>query len=116
MATPATAIRFPHIQLGQPIQLPPPARSQLVQSLKKQHPLHGEFAEVYETLGAQAHLKEWADENPTDFYRMFTAMAPKPQQVKHSGEIKISLSLQRNPFLDDENNTEIEDAEFEEMP
>ncbi len=107
------AIKFQQLQLGQPIRLPPPARSQLVRNLQQQHPLHGEFAEVYEDLGAQQHLKEWADENPTDFYRMFTQMAPKPQQVKHSGKIHIALSLQRNPALDGEQPI---DAEFEEIP
>ena len=70
--------------------------------MEKQHPIHGVFGDVFEQLndGNPTHLKDWAEDNPTDFYRLFANMAPKPQAVKHSGEIKLSLSLQRNAALD----------------
>lgn len=98
MATPK--IKFQSIPLGMPMPVKPKELSLLRQTMSKQHSIHGEFGEVYESLGGQAHLKEWADENPTDFYRMFASMAPKPVQHKHEGELKISLSLQRNDALD----------------
>ena len=110
----ALPVKFPRLQLGQPIQQQAPQVSRLRQELHKQHPIHNEFGEVYEQLGGQAHLKEWAEDNPTDFYRMFAAMAPKPQQVKHSGELKISLALQRNPHLDDFDGAQ--EADFDEVP
>jgi hypothetical protein len=95
---------FPTLQLGEPIRPPVQRRTRLQNDMSKQHPIHGVFGDVFESLNEgdtpNNHLKEWAEDNPTDFYRLFANMAPKPQAVKHSGEIKLSLSLQRNDALD----------------
>jgi hypothetical protein len=84
----------------------------LRQALANQHPVHDEFAKAYNNLGGTVGLTDWAQMNQTDFYKMFAKLAPTPQAVKHSGEVKISLSLQRNPHLDGAG--EAEEGEFRE--
>ena len=88
--------------------------TRLRQALAKQHPIHDEFAKAYQNLGGTTGLTDWAEDNQTDFYKLFAKLAPTPQAVKHSGEVKIALSLQRNPHLDDFDGAQ--DADFDELP
>jgi hypothetical protein len=85
----------------------------LRQHLSDQHPVLEEIAKTYDNLGGTVGLTNWAEKNPTDFYKMFAATAPKPQQVEHTGGLEIRLSLQRNPYLDGEAP---EDAEYDDVP
>lgn len=74
--------------------------TELRKRLAQQHPVHDEIAKAYQNLGGTTGLTNWAEKNQTDFYKMFSQTAPKPQHHRHEGELKIALSLQRNPHLD----------------
>jgi len=88
--------------------------SELRKRMASQHPIHGEFAKAYENLGGTVGLTDWAQDNQSSFYKLWARLAPAPQAVKHSGELNISLSLQRNPHLDDFDGAQ--DADFDEVP
>ncbi len=86
---------------------------ELRKRLAAQHPIHEAFGMAFDNLNGVTGLTDWAQKNQTDFYKLFKSLAPTPQNVRHSGQVKIALSLQRNPALDGEAPI---DAEFEEIP
>ncbi len=44
--------------------------------LSSQHALHGMFGRVFERLGGEDFLYEWAEDNPGRFLSMMTRMTP----------------------------------------
>lgn len=54
-------------------------------SLMKQHPIHGVFAEVFDQLGGTDFLYGWAAENPTQFIGMLSRMTPALQPNANAG-------------------------------
>lgn len=86
-------IRFPKLseedqflaQQGDPSSPP-----RLRQVLAQQHPIHEEFNKAYQNLGGVVGLTDWAEDNPTQFYRLFAKMAPQPKEQTF---IAINTSL-----------------------
>lgn len=74
----------------------------LQDQLPQVHPIHGVFLQVFEELGGAERMKEWADENYTDFMRIFSKIAPRPQNEAISNHANIIVHHQLGPSpLDD---------------
>ena len=87
--------------------------TELRKRMAKSHPIHNEFAKAFDNLGATTHLTDWAQQHPTDFYKLFARMAPTPQHHKFEGKLEIGMSLQRSALdepIDAEFTTETEDT------
>lgn len=67
----------------------------LRQKMQGQHPFHEELACVYEQMGGQSALLEWAEENPGKFFDLMMKASPAPQD-KGGG---LSLTLALHPAL-----------------
>ncbi len=50
--------------------------SDVRQALSAQHAIHGMFGSVFERLGGEEFLLEWAQDNPGRFLGMLTRMTP----------------------------------------
>jgi hypothetical protein len=71
--------------------------------------VHEEFAMAYDNLGGVVGLTDWAEENKTDFYKLFAKTAPTPKEatfvqinntLNNSGDV---LEAQRIAEIDDPN-------------
>ncbi len=58
-----------------------------------QHPFHERLADVYERMGGDDALQEWAEENPGQFYNMMMKAAPPPQVSPKAGGLSLTLAL-----------------------
>lgn len=54
--------------------------------------LKNEFIKVYKDRGGSGALWVWADENPTDFYKMIAKMLPAEVDIKSSEGLMINIS------------------------
>ena len=70
--------------------------------LEDQHVIHGIFGRVFEKIGGERHLQDWAEENPTEFYRHFVKMAPAPQRQDSINAIAIQVHASLGPTKLDE--------------
>ena len=50
--------------------------SKVRESLERQHAIHGVFGRVWDRLGGEEFLYEWAEENPGRFITLITKMTP----------------------------------------
>lgn len=55
------------------------------------------FEDAFQLIGGPARLALWADENPTEFFKLCGKLLPKPieQEIKHEGGMKIVHVLPR---------------------
>ena len=67
----------------------------VVKAMQQQHPIYGAFGMVFEQIGGVDGLAEWAEDNPTDFFRIFSRMVPVDHQG--SGQINIQINNQLGP-------------------
>ncbi len=67
----------------------------VVKAMQEQHPIYGAFGMVFEKIGGVDGLAEWAEDNPTDFFRIFSRMVP--QDHAGSGQINIQINNQLGP-------------------
>jgi hypothetical protein len=67
------------------------------QQLGQVHPIHAQFLQAFEELGGIERMKEWADENYTDFMKIFSRMAPRPQTEINAGRIEIVVHSSLKP-------------------
>lgn len=56
-------------------------QTRLRQILAHQHPVHEEFAKAYQNLGGVVALTDWAEDNKTEFYKLFAKTAPTPKEA-----------------------------------
>jgi len=70
--------------------------------LEDQHVIHGIFGRVFEAIGGEEHLEDWARENPTAFYQHFVKMAPAPQKQDSIHAIAIQVHASLGPTKLDE--------------
>lgn len=58
------------------------------------------FQDAFELIGGVPRLAHWADEHPSDFYKLYARLLPTTaqQQLEHSGEIRIKHVLPRGPL------------------
>ena len=73
--------------LTQPIQ----------QQLPEIHPIHGVFLQAFEELGGLERFVEWANENYTDYAKLFARIAPRPQTEINTGEVIITVHPSLGP-------------------
>ena len=75
----------------------------LVDVLRSQHALMGIYGNVFERLGGEDFLFEWAEDNPSKFLSMIVKMVPNiapTQGIVGDINIRISSDLPRTA-LDD---------------
>jgi hypothetical protein len=75
----------------------------LVDVLRSQHALMGIYGNVFERLGGEQFLYEWAEDNPSKFLSMIVKMVPNiapSQGLQGDVNIRISADLPRSK-LDD---------------
>jgi hypothetical protein len=65
----------------------------LRQKMAGQHPFHEELACVYEQMGGQDALLEWAEENPGKFFDLMMKASPPPQSNPKGGGLSLTLAL-----------------------
>jgi hypothetical protein len=68
-------------------------QAELEKKMGDQNPFHGAVARVYNDLGGDDFLKEWAEEYPSDFFRMMAKMAPAPDAHRMAPNAQIHLHL-----------------------
>ena len=65
----------------------------LVQVLHSQHALMGVYANVFQRLGGEDWILEWARENPSKYLNQLTRMVPNLQPTQGiQGEVNIRIS------------------------
>ena len=60
--------------------------------MAQHHPIHGIFGAAFEEMGGHANLVSWAKENQSEFYRIFSRMAPPPQSNVTIKKMEISVN------------------------
>lgn len=114
--TPRAELGLPENRPGVPepgSALPDDPSSPIVQKFREQHPLHAAFASVYERLGGEEFLLDWAEENPDKFFAMMAKMAPAaPPKGQHGGlHLHVHPTLAAGPL--DEVKGQVIDVEPE---
>jgi len=58
------------------------------------------FHDAFEMIGGVPRLAHWADDHPTDFYKLYARILPGEvgQHVSHDGEIRVLHSVPRGPL------------------
>jgi hypothetical protein len=90
-------------QLAQELVLEEDDTTKLVQVLRSQHALMGIYGNVFERLGGEQFLFEWAQDNPSKYLTMLVKMVPNlapTQGIQGDINIRISNDLPRSA-LDD---------------
>ena len=66
---------------------------QIKDIMSAQHAVHGMMADVFEELGGQVFLKEYAEENPRWFLTMFLKSTPNIlPQAGIQGDVNITIN------------------------
>lgn len=65
----------------------------VVKAMREQHPIYGAFGMVFQEIGGVDGLAEWAADNPTDFYRIFSRMVPADPSSATAINIQINNQL-----------------------
>jgi hypothetical protein len=77
------------------------ARKKLSVVMDEAHPIYGVFGRAFEAVGGEPALADWAEQNPTDFYRIFSKMVPR-DHTQPEAQINIQINNQLGPTtLDD---------------
>jgi hypothetical protein len=79
--------------MSQPQLLPADDMTQKVKEvLHSQHAIMGIFGNVFERLGGEQFLYEWAEDNPTKFITLMTKMVPTLQPSQGlQGDVRITV-------------------------
>lgn len=63
---------------------------------------------VFEMMGGVERMKDWADQNPTDFYtKLFPKLIARSQQVGVSGTLTIDDAISRLERMDEGEYVEV---------
>ena len=69
---------------------------------------------VFEQIGGTRRMAEWAEENPTDFYKsVFTKLISAPKEVNVSGKVSIEEAVKALDLEEGVDYTNVEDAVVE---
>ena len=71
-------------------------RRDVAGELSQQHAIHGMFGRVFDRLGGEEFLFDWAQENPGRFITLMTQMAPR---VAPTSAIQGDVTIQVNAAL-----------------
>ena len=66
----------------------------ITDKLQSQSPLHGAMGRVYQRLGGEEALMDWAEENYGEFLKIMIKLAPPPQEKPgggNTGSVTINL-------------------------
>ena len=65
-------------------------------SIKREQVVNA-FLDAFQLIGGTPRLALWADENPTEFFKLWAKLAPRQveQETKHDGGLKILHVLPR---------------------
>lgn len=66
--------------------------TRLRQVLAHQHPVHEALGKAFDNLGGVTNLTRWAEQNQTEFYKLFAKTAPQPKE-----QTFIAINGQLNP-------------------
>ena len=77
-------------------------RARVHKALTEQHPIHALFGTAFEEVGGIERLCEWAEDNYSDFIRIFSKMAPAAEKGTGKGKIQIQINNQLGPSSLDE--------------
>jgi hypothetical protein len=81
--------------------LTPQERGMTVEEhLAKQNPVHGMMGRVADRMGGEEAMLEWAEENPTEFYKLLIKVAPAAPPKGQTGGIHLHVhnGLQPGPL------------------
>lgn len=70
----------------------------VVKAMREQHPIYGAFGMVFAEIGGVDGLADWAADNPTDFYRIFSRMVPADPAAATAINIQINNQLGPGPL------------------
>jgi hypothetical protein len=51
---------------------------------------------VFHDLGGVRHMKAWAEENPTEFYKLYGKLVPTQVTGEEGGPVKITVEWQQS--------------------
>lgn len=57
-----------------------------------------DILETFDIIGGVPAFANWAQENPSDFYRMWAKMAPPPDAADPGAQIKVIHVVPRSPL------------------
>lgn len=66
---------------------------QIIDTLQKQSPLHGAMGRIYERLGGEDALLDWAEQNYGEFLKILIKLAPPPQHNDKPGQAVVNINL-----------------------
>lgn len=70
---------------------------------------------VFEQIGGQNRMAEWADENPTEFYKsIFTKVISAPRQVEVTGKVTIEEAVKALDLAEGDGYHVVEDGDISE--
>lgn len=79
------------------------------EQLETQHPIHGMLGRVYERLGGEDFVAQWAEENPGPFIRLFVGTTPAMQPLNTvQGDVHLHVHPALAPTQLDQSNDIIE--------
>lgn len=84
-----TEVTNPEGEDGEPVY--PVLRTDLPAFMARHHPIHGIFGAVFEEVGGQAKMVDWAQKNYTEFVKIFARMAPAAQADLSIKEMNIRV-------------------------
>lgn len=65
----------------------------VIDTLQKQSPLHGAMGRVYERLGGEEKMLDWAEEHYGEFLKILVKLAPPPQPDSGGGKGDVIINL-----------------------
>lgn len=57
-----------------------------------------DILETFDLIGGVSAFSRWADENPSDFYRMWAKLAPPPDAMDPGAQVKVIHVVPRSPL------------------
>lgn len=65
----------------------------IIAKLQDQSPLHGAMGRVYERLGGEEALLDWAEEHYGEFLKILIKLAPPPQDKPGTSHGGVTINL-----------------------
>lgn len=89
--------------------------ARILETLRAQHPIHALIGETYIEMGGKQLIKEWAEEYPAQFIKLFFATAPSMQPTAPAqGDIHLHVHPTLAPTALDRPHIDGEAEEVEE--
>ncbi len=66
---------------------------------------------TFELIGGVPRMTKWADENPTEFFKLYSRLLPQEKQAQANTQIIINSNVGKSPLDNVQINGEVVDAE-----